>query len=209
MCNFCGELFSTVNGLKAHLEKCVQNPGHKSLDERRKHLCHLCEFKFAEPHHLKRHIDVVHKKLYKQKKYDKNRANWKKPQQKKPKKPKPEAVTPISALGGRKDCPQCGKVFTMVFSLARHIKTAHQEIREYRCKLCDKWFSCAGNLQEHVATKHMGLNVKEYRKNSKEYRQLAVQHEAYEFTPTQFIYQEVEPVNETKDIPTQQYVLLQ
>ena len=96
-----------------------------------------------------------------------------------------------SLVKWRRDCPTCGKVLKSTYKMLHHVKTLHQEIREYRCKLCDRWFKTNNNLLEHIGTKHMGLTAKEYRSHPEtpkhtrngEYKRLAKNHEAFEYIP--------------------------
>ena len=186
-CSHCGKLFKDELKLRDHTTRVHI----KTLEERKlKYLCHLCEQSFAWSHHLKRHIDVVHLKLYKQKAYV-----TKKRKEKQAKRGNGPAMGIFSLqnslVGWRKDCPTCGKVFKGTDKMLIHVKSFHQEIREYRCKLCDKWFTTGANLLEHIATKHLGLTAKEFRKQSEgtkngkkqEHREAIKNHEAFEYIP--------------------------
>ena len=66
-----------------------------------------------------------------------------------------------------------------------HIKTVHQKLRQYRCKVCNIFFSQGPNLAEHIGVKHMGYkSAKEWRSPENKYaRQACSNHEAYEFIP--------------------------
>ena len=50
----------------------------------------------------------------------------------------------------------CGKKFTQSGSLNAHIKTTHEELRNYKCDSYGKFFTQSGNLKEHTKIVHEG-----------------------------------------------------
>ena len=51
----------------------------------------------------------------------------------------------------------CGKRFLSKHSLARHVNTAHLEIKPFKCPICEWYFSSKQNLNSHLRThvKHL------------------------------------------------------
>ena len=80
-------------------------------------------------------------------------------------------------------CKQWVKKFADTTHLRTHVKSAHLNIKEYRCKLCDAKFTNGGNLKEHIGIKHLSYaNAKEWRKpENKSVRDKISEHEAYEY----------------------------
>lgn len=58
-------------------------------------------------------------------------------------------------------CSHCEKVFRDGYNLARHIKTVHEQIREFSCEICQKEFAASKNLQYHILNAHTELHVQE------------------------------------------------
>ena len=48
----------------------------------------------------------------------------------------------------------CGKSFSQIRSLNRHIHTVHEGHKDYKCKSCGKCFSLAHNLKSHILKIH-------------------------------------------------------
>jgi uncharacterized C2H2 Zn-finger protein len=56
----------------------------------------------------------------------------------------------------RKDfqCPTCHMTFGHSSTLARHIRTVHEQRRDFKCPRCDKTFCANQALQKHIRTQH-------------------------------------------------------
>ena len=53
-------------------------------------------------------------------------------------------------------CNKCDKQFSFSFSLTRHIKSVHEEIR-YPCNQCEKTFRESRNVTRHIQSVHDGV----------------------------------------------------
>ena len=53
-------------------------------------------------------------------------------------------------------CETCGKSFSAVKSLSRHIRTVHARCKVYNCESCGKSFSRAEHLKIHIHAVHEG-----------------------------------------------------
>lgn len=53
-------------------------------------------------------------------------------------------------------CPKCGNILTDRTKLLRHIKTVHENVKDWQCSLCEKRFSSKSNLEVHMGSKHGG-----------------------------------------------------
>ena len=53
-------------------------------------------------------------------------------------------------------CESCGKSFSRVDSLKRHIHIVHERHKDYKCESCGKIFYNANNLNRHIHTVHEG-----------------------------------------------------
>ena len=59
--------------------------------------------------------------------------------------------------GHRKNtCDSCGKSFTRLSGLKKHIMTVHEGQRNHKCDYCGKSFTESGNLKTHIKTLHEG-----------------------------------------------------
>ena len=58
-------------------------------------------------------------------------------------------------------CMICGKSFSKISHLKRHIHIIHEGCRDYKCETCGKSFSQAENLKKHIHTVHEGHNFVE------------------------------------------------
>ena len=56
-------------------------------------------------------------------------------------------------------CEICGKLFEMNGSLKHHIKTVHEGIREHECKICGKAFGKKAALRIHDENVHLGKAI--------------------------------------------------
>ena len=48
-----------------------------------------------------------------------------------------------------KKCETCGKTFSRVDNLKKHLHTVHEGHKDYKCESCGKSFSEARNLKKH------------------------------------------------------------
>ena len=51
----------------------------------------------------------------------------------------------------KKKCLQCGQSFTR---LKRHVKTVHEQVRDFECQQCDKAYSMKDDLNKHIKRVH-------------------------------------------------------
>ena len=56
------------------------------------------------------------------------------------------------------ECPSCGRAFSQIANLTRHIKTVHRKgvipIRDHECDLCGKTFGLKATLTRHLKNVH-------------------------------------------------------
>ncbi|KAJ8901361.1 hypothetical protein NDN08_007207 [Rhodosorus marinus] len=57
-------------------------------------------------------------------------------------------------LGQGEVCGLCGKKFGVKSKLERHVRTVHENIRNYECPRCGLRFKQANHLQKHQTTRH-------------------------------------------------------
>ncbi|XP_075400805.1 uncharacterized protein LOC142443078 isoform X2 [Tenrec ecaudatus] len=81
-------------------------------------------------------------------------------------------TTRIRAPGGERPfvCKHCGKAFSEVLNLTRHIRRTHMEQRLYECKQCGKAFKCSTYLTTHIRT-HSGERPYECKECGKAFNQ--------------------------------------
>ena len=54
-------------------------------------------------------------------------------------------------------CETCGKEFGSNFSLARHIQTVHEGLRNFVCNICGEGFARKSQLENHVRRNHENI----------------------------------------------------
>ena len=65
------------------------------------------------------------------------------------------------------ECPKCDKKFSSVGNLNKHIKSVHNNIRNYKCDLCEYSCSLKSNLDRHIESVH--YKIKNYKCDICEY----------------------------------------
>ena len=55
------------------------------------------------------------------------------------------------------NCDYCGKIFSELSNLKRHIKAIHEGIKAHKCEKCGKSFSQAAGLKIHIKGVHEGV----------------------------------------------------
>jgi KRAB domain-containing zinc finger protein len=59
--------------------------------------------------------------------------------------------------GVRYHCPQCTHASTTRYNLQKHIRTIHEERKDFECPVCHKEFGEAGSLKVHRESVHEGV----------------------------------------------------
>ena len=57
-------------------------------------------------------------------------------------------------IGDRLKCPECQKEISSKSNLRTHIKSVHEQSRDYICNYCDKTFKTSSSLQAHTERFH-------------------------------------------------------
>ena len=62
---------------------------------------------------------------------------------------------------GHKDykCEDCGNLFTGLHGLERHLYTVHDGCKDYKCEFCGKLSTTAGHLKKHIHTIHEATKI--------------------------------------------------
>ena len=169
LCDRCGKLLHSITNLKRHIvtvhvtgfnEKCPDCKrsfkNKLSLDihcknehgHNKKYACDQCTGLFRSFNDLKRHISNVHmmgshkicpdckKKFRTERSLEAHRYHK------------------HGNHEGSHPCNQCGKVFSIVRSLRRHIKFTHTTIPAEECPDCKKKFKHKTSLAKHKRNKH-------------------------------------------------------
>ena len=151
-CQSCGKLFSRADSLKKHI--FTVHEGHKNYK------CESCGKLFSGAIYLKKHIHTFHEghrdhmmvhngKIYK---YKCSKC--------------PKTFTKASHMKRHMDthenirskCDICCKDFIFKKSLDTHIKTVHEEKRDYKCDICGKSSSSIQNYKSHLKIHRSGAN---------------------------------------------------
>ena len=54
-------------------------------------------------------------------------------------------------------CDSCGREFSVVGDMMRHMNSVHNGQKDHKCESCGKSFSRSGNLKNHIRSMHNGL----------------------------------------------------
>ena len=57
-------------------------------------------------------------------------------------------------------CDLCFKMFTLIESLKHHIKSIHEQVKDYACKVCDYKTTTTYNLDLRTGSMHSGVKLK-------------------------------------------------
>ena len=58
------------------------------------------------------------------------------------------------------ECEKCYKILSNGFKLARHIKTVHNESKQFQCEHCDHMDNRSDNMKTHVKNNHSVLDTR-------------------------------------------------
>uniref|UniRef100_A0A182NC86 C2H2-type domain-containing protein n=1 Tax=Anopheles dirus TaxID=7168 RepID=A0A182NC86_9DIPT len=153
ICEICGKAFSTIGVLKKHSFLHTGNMPFK---------CEICTQKFAASYNLKQHM-MRHQGI---KNYECSYCGMKKATSNELKVHMNFHTKEIKFT-----CDICRQVFSHAGNLARHIKTVHHGIKEFKCPHCDRYFGKLYTLKKHIQT-HTGEKPYECSICSKRYIQL-------------------------------------
>ena len=94
----------------------------------------------------------------------------------------------------KKQCPDCGKVFTRKDSMVQHYRSIHKGMK-YSCNQCDYQATQQGRLQQHIQSVHEGIkyhcNQCDYQATQQDHLQTHIQskHEGIKYPCNQCDYQ--------------------
>ena len=54
-------------------------------------------------------------------------------------------------------CNFCGRLFTEIGNLKKHVNAVHKEIKDHKCENCGKSFANSGHLKRHIKAVHEGI----------------------------------------------------
>ena len=130
-CHQCESAFITEPKLRTHIQIVHDKTGKKSI-------CDQCGKRFRCDSDMKNHIGIVH---------DKNTCSicFKVVENVPEHKEKFHEKVP---------CNQCGLTFNRSY-LNTHIKSVHDNIRNYKCSYCEKSFFAGNDRRKHIAAVHM------------------------------------------------------
>ncbi|XP_045119483.1 zinc finger protein 652-like [Portunus trituberculatus] len=179
-CKTCGRKFSSLTGLKVHVEtiheksqvhlcpECKEPFNQKGNmqnhyrrvhqgQEARKLLCHICTKGFICPSDLRKHIERVHLKIRKNEVMCEVCG--------KPFSDSRAMRIHINAVHTREvqhPCPECKMVFHSLTNMVTHRRRMHggPEGRRNVCEVCGKGFCSPSDLKTHVRVVHD--NVRKY-----------------------------------------------
>ena len=149
-CDTCGLFFRQRNNLQSHIKYVHTDP---SLIEK-KFKCDKCgkcfEYHSGLTFHMKFHVEKTFEckqctKTFKLK-------NWLESHIKRV----------HDKTGEKAECNKCGKTFTAVEGLRKHMKI-HQYGRRYRCSQCGMAYAYSNHLKRHVDKTHNNVQSKRYK----------------------------------------------
>ena len=158
ICPTCGKCFKKMSKLKRHMITHMNVSTPKEMVERiDKNLfkCRECQKEFAASNAAYEHIRLYHMNLYE--KVDPSKTYT-------PKRLKlPANLHPKGSTGPPPQsnlCQECGQSFSSKFKMERHIKTIHQDIKDFTCEYCRKELTSSHGLKAHIDSIHMGIKHK-------------------------------------------------
>ena len=158
ICQTCGKSFKKMSKLKRHMITHMNVSTPKELVERLdKHLfkCRECCKEFSASNAAYEHIRLYHMNLYE--KVDPSKSYT-------PKRLKlPANLHPKGSAGPSLQsnlCQECGQSFSSKYKMERHIKTIHQDIKDFTCEYCRKELTSSHGLKAHIESIHMGIKHK-------------------------------------------------
>ena len=158
ICPTCGKSFAKMSKLKRHMITHMNVSTPKHLVERvDKNLfkCRECHKEFRASNAAYEHIRLYHMNLY-------EKVDPSKPYT--PKKLKlPANLHPKGSTGPSLKsnlCQECGQSFSSKNKMERHIKTIHEDIKDFTCEYCRKELTSSHGLKSHIESIHMGIKHK-------------------------------------------------
>ena len=132
-CEICGEVFTKQGSLNTHVMTLHQNL--KSVK------CRLCLAEFDSRPEIEEHIASFHGEEVEEEKIETRSEEL--INMKKLKKPL-----------NRVSCDQCDQTFCSNHSLKTHIRTVHENIKDFSCNVCNMEFSTVSGVKRHLLTHH-------------------------------------------------------
>ena len=153
ICPTCGKSFKKMSKLKRHMITHMNVNTPKELVEMvdsQLFKCRECRKEFRASNAAYEHIRLYHMNLYE--KVDPSKVYV-------PRRLKlPANLHPKGTSSNL--CQECGQSFSSKHKMERHIKTIHQDIKDFPCDYCTKEFTSSHGLKGHIETIHMGIKLK-------------------------------------------------